>query len=260
MSDASRVSSLSSIIKSPVLQSGRAHRILIAVVAILLPAAARASSPQTLTVGSDIEFSGGQAPASPIHPWIVMTVTDNGPNSVLFQLSAPNLTGSENVSEFDFNLDPALSMDLGNLVFSSLVKTGSFDTPTITQGENAFKADGDGDYDISLSFTTGGNVNKTFTNGDTLEYTVTGNGISAASFDFLSNPDGGHGPFITAAHIQNTTGAGNGGSGWIADSTGGRIVPHVPEPSSLLLGALGLLGIGVPCWRRTRASRATSAC
>jgi hypothetical protein len=251
MSPATRVSSLLSVVKT-------SRKIFIAVIAMLFPAAAFAA-PQTLTVGSDIEFSGGQAPASPLHPWTQMSITDNGPNSVIFQLTAPHLTGSENISDFYFNLDPALSMDLGSLVFSSIVKTGSFDTPTINQGENAFKADGDGDYDIQLSFTTGGNVSKTFTNGDVLQYTITGNGISAASFDFLSNPDGGHGPFITAAHIQITTGAGSGGSGWVADSTGGRIVPNVPEPSSLLLGALGLIAVVVPCWRRMRPSRTTQA-
>ncbi len=261
MSSAPRVSSLLSVVKTSaeLCPNRLIHKLFIAVVAMLFPSIASATS-QTLTIGSDIEFSGGQAPVSPLHPWIQMTITDNGPNSVVFQLTAPHLTGSENISEFDFNLDPALSMDLGSLVFSSIVKSGSFDTPTIHQGVNAFKADGDGDYDIQFSFTTGGNVSKTFTNGDVLQYAITGNSISAESFDFLSNPDGGHGPFVTAAHIQNTTGAGSGGSGWVADTTGGTIViTNVPEPSSILLGALGLIAGVVPCCRRRRAARATPA-
>ncbi len=258
MSSASRVWSLLSVIKASFeLRADRlARKLFIAVIAMLFPAVASATS-QTLSIGSDIEFSGGQAPASPLHPWIQMTISDNGPNSVIFQLTAPHLTGNENISEFYFNLDPALSMDLGSLVFSNIVQGGSFTLPTISQQENGFKADGDGKYDIHLSFATG--TNNTFVGGDSLQYTITGNGISAASFDFLSAPDGGHGPFITAAHIQNTTGAGSGGSGWVADSTGGRIVPNVPEPSSLLLGALGLIAVVVPCWRRVRASRTTQA-
>jgi hypothetical protein len=225
----------------------------IAVAAFLLPAVASAA-PQTLSVGSDIEFSNGQAPASAIHPWVLLTIADNGPNSVLLKLTAPHLTASENISEFDFNIDPALTMDLDHLIFSNLVKGGSFDTPTISQGEDGFKADGDGKYDIQFLFTVGGNVSKTFTTGDSLQYTITGAGISASSFDFISTPAGGHGPFITAAHVQNTTGVGNGGSGWVADTTGGNITTQtVPEPSSVALFALGSVGMVV--WGRQRIHR-----
>jgi hypothetical protein len=215
---------------------------------LFLPSAARSA---TFSVGSNIEFSNGQAPASATTPWEKMSISDNGPGSVIFTLTAPNLTGSENVSEFDFNIDPALSADLGKLSFTDLVKLGSFDTPTIGQGEDAFKADGDGKYDIQLLFTTGGNTSKTFTNGDSLQYTISGTGISASSFDFLSTPAGGHGPFVTAAHVQNTTGAGSGGSGWVADNTNGSIsIVTVPEPSSVVLLALGFLGL--VAWGRPR--------
>ena len=208
-----------------------------------LPDTAQATSPGVLTVGSDIEFSDGQAPASGTKPWIVMTITDNGPNSVIFKLTTPHLTGSENIKEFDFNLDPALANMLGHISFTNLISTGSFDPPTISQGENAFKADGDGYYDLQLMFTTGGNLSKTFSSGDAVQYTINGTGLTAASFDFLSlSNNGDKGPFITAAHIQNTTGAGSGGSGWVADTTGGSFHNEVPEPSSLVLTALSCLG------------------
>ena len=233
-----------------------ASKSAIAFAAFFLPAAAF-GVPQTLTIGSDIEFSGGQAPASATHPWALLTIADSGANSVVLTLTAPNLTGSENISEFYFNIDPALTMDLDHLIFSNLVKGGSFDTPTISQSEDAFKADGDGKYDVHFSFTTGGNVSKTFTTGDSLHYTITGAGISASSFDFLSTPAGGHGPFITAAHVQNTTGVGSGGSGWVADTTGGTIVTQsVPEPTSVALFALGL--VGMAAWGRRRVNKTSS--
>jgi hypothetical protein len=231
------------------LSAGLFVKIVVAAALCWLPYVARAGS---LTVGFDIEFSGGQAPASATKPWIQMSITDNGPNSVLFLLTAPHLTGSENIDLFDFNLDPALANILGQVSFTNLIKTGSFDTPTISQVANGFKADGDGFYDFELQFTTGGNVGKTFTTGDSLQYTLTGAGISASSFDFLSAPGGGHGPFITAAHIQNTTGAGNGGSGWIADTTGGIFTNQTPEPSTFVLAAVGCFG-GV--WFVRRRSR-----
>ena len=106
----------------------------------------------------------------------------------------------------------------------------------ISQGVDAFKADGDGFYDILLSFSSGGNVNKTFTQGDILEYTISAPGLTATSFDFLSAPAGGHGPFHLAAHIQNTGGGED--SGWVTDSTGGSLI--VPEPTSATLALLAM--------------------
>jgi hypothetical protein len=231
------------------LSAGLLAKIVVAAALCWLPYVARAGS---LTVGADQEFSNAEAPASATKPWVLMTITDSGPNSVTFKLTAPNLTGSESIDLFDFNLDPALANMLGNVSFTNLLKTGSFDTPTISQIANGFKADGDGFYDFQLQFTTGGNVDKTFTNGDSLQYTISGAGISASSFNFLSAPGGGAGPFITAAHIQNTTGAGHGGSGWVADTTGGSFNNQTPEPSSLVLAVLSCFS-GV--WFVRRRSR-----
>jgi hypothetical protein len=169
-----------------------------------------------------------------------------------FVLSAPNLKDRENISEFDWNLDPALAADLGHLTFSNLIKTGSFNTPTISESANTFKADGDGYYDLQLSFTTGENIAKTFANGDTLQYTISGTGISASSFDFESFTNGGDsGPFTAAAQIQNTAGASHGGSGWVADSTGGNIQPtNVPEPSTMVMVGLGAIALASVRLRR----------
>jgi hypothetical protein len=189
-----------------------------------------------ISYGANSEFSGAQAPASATTPWIEVSFDDHGGvGSVDFTLTAPNLTGTENVEEFYMNLDPSL-YGLLPLSFGGLVKGGSFDTPSISQGIDGYKADGDGEYDIKFGFTPGGNVSKTFTTGDSLKYTITGTGLTAASFAFLSTPAGGHGPFYFAAHSQNTTGQGSGGSGWI---TGPEIVP---EPSAALLGTLACLG------------------
>ncbi len=185
-----------------------------------------------------------------------MTVTDTPtPGTVLFALSAPNLSDNENVVQFNFNIDPSLSDDLGELMFTDPVQNGSFDLPTISQQEDHFKADGDGKYDIRFVFTSGGNTDDTFSSGDSLQYTISGDGITAESFDALSADAGGHGPFVIAAHVQNTMGAGSGGSGWITDSNGATVVP-VPEPSGIVLAALGLLEV----WairRRRHAHRPT---
>jgi len=65
--------------------------------------------------------------------------------------------------------------------------------------------------------------------------------LDALSFFHFSHPGGGHGPFTSAAHVQNTGGGED--SGWITDGTNGS--SDIPEPASavlLLMGALGLLG------------------
>lgn len=104
----------------------------------------------------------------------------------------------------------------------------------ITLGIDCCKADGDGLYDIKLSFATNGSG---FQSGQTVVYEITGiSGLTASSFNFFSTPAGGHGPFLTAAHVLNTTGAGSGGSGWIAPTP-------VPLPAAAWLFGSGLLGL-----------------
>jgi hypothetical protein len=195
---------------------------------VAVAAAVAVSQASALTFQLNTEFSGGQAPGG-TPPWLVATFTDNGPNDVKMTLTAPGLVSTENASEWDFNMTDAF---VGHLTFGSPVQGGSFTLPTITQTLNGFMADGDGKYDINLAFAVGGNTSQTFGNGDSLTYDVSANNgtLTANDFNHLSAPAGGHGPFFTAAHVQNTTGAGSGGSGWIAP---------VPEPSATLLVPLG---------------------
>jgi hypothetical protein len=74
-------------------------------------------------------------------------------------------------------------------------------------------------------------------------FTLTEAGLTESSFNFLSTPAGGSGPFVTAAHIQSI---GTGGaSGWIDGA-----VAAVPEPSSVLLLVSMLGGIGLMARKR----------
>lgn len=179
------------------------------------------------------EFSSGVSPeGSP--PWLRATVTDAGANTVTLTLSTVNFSASEFVSGWYFNLNPVDSATSLNIVQTS--SSGVFSSPTIQTGRDAFKADGDGKYDMLFSFATSGDR---FATGDSVTFTITGiNGLQASDFDFLSAPAGGHGPFVAAAHIQ---GISSSYSGWVDPTTHTTRDSPVPDNSATIV----LLGISL---------------
>jgi hypothetical protein len=184
-----------------------------------------------------------------VKPWITAVFQDTStPGSVMLTLSAPHLTGNEFVSGWYFNLNPAL--DPTQLQFNSAtVSSGSFTLPGIRESVDSYKADGDGKYDILLSFSTSGGLNGNFTSGDSLSYTLSGNFgshvLSAADFLFLSAPAGGHGPFDAAAHVQGI-GQNSGASGWVDPSSpimGQDVVPAPDGAATMMLLGVGVLAV-----------------
>lgn len=211
---------------------------LTALVACCLASAASATS---ISFNYTQEFSGA-TPPSGTAPWLTANFDDEGtPGTVKLTFTATNLTGGEFVSGAYFNLNSAYSAP-GDIAFSVPNKTGTFNDPTINVGIDAYKADGDGRYDIRINFASGP-PSARFGAGDAVVYTITGTGAAAGvlvatDFKFLSAPDGGHGPFYVAAHVQGIGEEGDD-SGWVT----------TPEPASWLL-ALGCALFGVS--RRVR--------
>lgn len=189
----------------------------------------------TMTLGLDIEFSGGVAPGGTT-PWITATFDDSfgGPDTVRLTMTATNLLGGtqgENIAEWLFNFDSSLDPTL--LTFTAVSNSAAVPN-AINKGANAYMADGDGNFDIQFVFPPPpGSGAARFTGGETVIYDITygGGPISASSFAFFSSMGGGQGSFLSAAQIQRTPNGGNG-SGWIG---------VVPEPSTGLLFGAGLL-------------------
>jgi len=111
------------------------------------------------------------------------------------------------------------------------------DSVSVSKIENSLKADGDGKYDFMFAFSESGNQ---FTTGEIIVFDITYSGgtMNTSSFDYLSSPAGGHGPFYSAAHVQNT---GVGERGWIVAET----TTVVPEPVSSTLFIIGSAAFGI---------------
>lgn len=192
---------------------------------------------EPLTIDMGFEFSGAQSPASPTQPWLTATFTQSGSN-VLLTLSAPNLVDQEFVTGWYFNFNPNL-----NLNKLSITQQGSATDPTGTAsvGANAFKADGDGYFDILLAFPDGP-PSARFGAGDTAQFLLKYNNstLTPDAFNFLSvNGPVGKTGFLAAAKVQGI-GPDAQGSGWIAP--GPNTPPEVVPIPAAAWGGLVLLG------------------
>ena len=191
-----------------------------------------------ITFNLDVEFSGATAPAGS-SPWVTATFEDVVGGGVQLTINALNLTGTEFISEFYFNLDPAKNAAL----FLPGVPGGGTQTDwnSISAGSNAFKADGDGFFDFVVDFPPPGDR---FTAGETFIVNWgAGTGLTTADFNFASvdGPVGKTG-FHAAAHVHGI-GADGAYSGWI----GAGPAPVPDGGATLVLLGLGLMGLSA--WR-----------
>ena len=123
-----------------------------------------------------------------------------------------------------------------------VTQVGSWSAAT---GVNKFKADGDGNYDIKVSFTTSGNV---FKAGESVTFQISslvGLNLEESMFNQLS-VGGAKGSFHTAAHVQALS---NGGSGWIGDTPEPPPSNGVPD-GSWTVTLLGIAAVSLEVFRR----------
>ena len=158
---------------------------------------------------------------------------------------ASNLAAGENLdpgASWYFNFNPAKTVT--NLSFGLHSNVGFSQAASVSTGEDSFKADGDGYYDILFTYSPS---TKAFQNGQSQTYLITStDAISSSDFLYGSSPGGGAGTWDGAVHIQNTP---NGGQGSAWD---GGTPDVVPEPTTGVLALAGLAAIGAFRFGRRR--------
>jgi hypothetical protein len=194
-----------------------------------------AANAQALSYSTDLGLTySGTAPASGENPWLRATFEDIGGGKVRLTMDAPNLTASEFVGIWTFNLNPAVSASALTFSVSSL-DPGLVDVDSIKHSASGqdYKAGPEKYFDILFDFQNSMGPGR-FTAGERLVYDIgfAGGTLAAEDFLFVNQQKSGSklvaDDWYSAAHVQSI---GNNGSksGWIG--AGGAYENEEPPPS-----------------------------
>jgi hypothetical protein len=214
--------------------------LMLGFLALVLGALVPISSPAATVTFSYTENFTPVPPEGPA-PYALAIFDDGGATgTITLTMSVAATVGTADITALYFNLNPALDPTLLSFTRTGGDGPSASDTVILT-GIDAFRAGGDGFYDILFDFppAPGGDTAR-FNAGEFLVYEISMPGLTAGSFNYagLAGPGTGNpGPFLSVARFQQR----------------GNFVGAVPVPTTVWLFASGLLGlIGIANRKRNR--------
>jgi hypothetical protein len=203
---------------------------LLGVLSILWLAVA-ASPAAALVLSLDVFFSG--PPTTAVAPFGTVAINPiaGGMEFVLTNLTPGTLSGGS--SKMD-------GVYLNYKGSQALTPQAAPPGTTLGYATNAYKADGDGWYDILFEYAGNGYL----PTNSSVTFSILGDSDALNFVDF-SLPGGNNGVYLAASHIQSTTP--NGDSFWAGAN---EVVRPVPEPAGLLLFGAGAAVMGAMRSRR----------
>jgi len=178
-------------------------------------------------------------------PWLRATFTQFNGTTVDLLLEAVNLTSTEFVSDWWFNVNPTILPS--SLVFAFQSGTAGEWNSRTAAGQNGITNAG-GEFDFNLGWPTsgtGGGVLR-FTDDETALIRITlAAGLLESDFNTTSGGSGDAANVLALAHIQGITGTPD--SSKVSPTVNGV---SVPEPGSLAL--VGIAALAAALLRRRR--------